>query len=814
VVLESNFPESSNNMQATPAPTSNPPPRLIRFGIFEADLSAGELRKGGFRIRLQEQPFQLLVLLLERPGEIVTREELRSRLWPGDTFVDFEHGVNSAVARLRDALGDSADNPRYIETLPRRGYRLIVSVEGVQQAPAPPVAANGGASATVTQPVTQPAPQAGGADPVPHAQAAASSPRFGWRRSAALAALAAALAGVGSYFYLRPAHALTESDSIVLADFANSTSDSIFDNTLRQALAVKLIDSPFLNIVPDDRMRDTLRFMGRSPDERLTTANAREVCQRLSAKAMLAGSITQLDDHYSLLLEATNCATGDLLARAGAEAVGKGGVLKALDTTAAEIRRKLGESLSSIQKTNVPIEQATTTSLEGLKAFSLGQAARNHGMELDSIPYFQHAIELDPNFAMAYAVLGQAYANADENALSVDYTQKAFDRRDRASEREKLYISSHYYENVSRDLDRTAQIYELWRNTYPRDVIPAINLGSLYLILGQAGKAVAELTDARRLDPDSAFVYGNLLFAYLDLNRLDEAKSTFDQARARGLDSEDIRIGRYMLAFLEGDSANMKQQMAWVMENPARHDLLAIDAATMLYAGRLRAGKDLFRQAEDAALRSGRKESAAEWQAFTALVETELGLPNEARQLARASLNSTKATEAEAIAALALARSGDPQTAEALATELGQRLPSGTLLNGLDLPTIRAAAELARGNASAAVRQLEAALPYDLSKGEHASVLYSSYLRGQAYLQVGNGKAAEAEFQKVLGHRGIVKNFPQGALALLGLARARSLAGNSSGSRMAYQDFLALWKDADPEIPILRQARAEYARLH
>jgi len=328
-------------MQSTSTQTSNPPPRLIRFGIFEVDLSAGELRRAGSRIRLQEQPFQILAMLLERPGQIITRDELRSKLWPGDTFVDFEHGVNSGVARLREALGDSADNPRYIETLPRRGYRLIVSVEGSVQ-PAPATASvnadNGGSSVANTQP----APQAHAANDAPHARSVVAAAAFTWRRSLVLAALAAVLLSVGSYFYLRPAHALTETDSIVLADFTNSTSDPIFDNTLRQALAVKLIDSPFLNIVPDERMRDTLRFMGRSPDERLTTAAAQEVCQRLSGKAMLAGSITQLDDHYSLLLEATNCATGDLLARAGAEAVGKGGVLKALDASAAEIRRKLG----------------------------------------------------------------------------------------------------------------------------------------------------------------------------------------------------------------------------------------------------------------------------------------------------------------------------------------------------------------------------------------------------------------------------------------------------------------------------------------
>jgi len=685
------FPESLK-MQATPTQTSNP--RRIRFGIFEADLTAGELRKGGSRIRLQEQPFQILAMLLERPGEIITREELRSRLWPRDTFVDFEHGVNSGVARLRDALGDSADSPRYIETLPRRGYRLIVSVDNPQTPSAAATANDGGAriDAQSAPPPEKIDEKIERISPAPLALPAAARARRAWRRSLTLTIAAAALLTIGGYFYLRPAHALTESDSIVLADFANSTGDSVFDNTLRQALEVKLIDSPFLNIVPEDRMRDTLRFMGRSPDDRLTTATAREVCQRLSGKAMLSGSITQLDDHYSILLEATNCATGDLLARAGTEAIGKGGVLKALDGTAIDLRRKLGESLSSIQKNNVPIEQATTTSLEALKAFSMGQAARNRGMEPESLPYFQNAIELDPNFAMAYAVLGQEYANLGEVALSIEFTQKAFDRRERASERENLYISSHYYENVTRDLDRTLQIYDLWRNTYPRDVVPAINLGALYVLLGQPEKAVAELLDARRLDPDSAFVYRNLLFAYLDLNRLDEAKSTFDLATSRGLDAEEFHIARYVIGFIEHDPSAMNQQKTWAGGKPSQHNLLTLDATVAAYAGRLRAAEELFRQAEDSARRYGRKESVAGSQATAALIEAEFGRSAEARQSAKMALDGVKNAQAETAAALALARAGDASGAEALANELGQRFPSDTLLNGLGLPTILAAA--------------------------------------------------------------------------------------------------------------------------
>jgi predicted Zn-dependent protease len=434
-------------------------------------------------------------------------------------------------------------------------------------------------------------------------------------------------------------------------------------------------------------------------------------------------------------------------------------------------------------------------------------------MELESIPYFQNAIELDPNFAMAYAVLGQAYANAGENALSVEYTQKAFDRRERASERENLYISSHYYENVTHDLDRTTQIYELWRSTYPRDIVPAINLGSLYNALGQPEKALPELMDARRLDPDSAFVYSNLALAYLDLERPDEAKSTLDEARSRGLDGNDFHFVRYLVAFIEGDSATMKQQVALASDKPYDHDLLVLDAATAASSGRLRAAEALFRQAEDSARRYGRRESATEQQAAAALVEAEFGRPEAARQLAKASLNGVKGTAAQTTAALALARSGDPSAAEAIAAGLAQRFPSDTLLNGVHLPEIRAAAELARGNANSAIRLLQAALPYDLCKDEHVAPGYAPYLRGVAYLRAGDGKAAEVEFRKLVDHRGRLVNSPQRALAVLGVARARALAGEAAGSRMAYQDFLALWKDADPNIPLLQQARAEYARL-
>ena len=782
---------------------------IIRFGVFDVDLLAGELRKAGVKIRLQDQPFQILVMLLERQSEVVTRQELREKLWPADTFVDFEHGVNSAVARLREALGDSADSPRYIETLPRRGYRFIASVDGAPKAaPTKEDGHENRALGAAAEPLSSVATLGSQALPSAGRKPAA----YIWRHWIPWVGLAAVLIGI-SYFYLRPKHQLTETDSIVLADFVNSTADPVFDSTLRQALAVNLSESPFLNIVPEARIRETLRFMGRSQDDRLTTPTAREVCQRVGAKAMLGGQIAQLGDRYSVILEAINCANGDSLARARADATGKAEVLKALDGAAANIRGKLGESLSSIQKFSAPIENATTTSLEALKAYSLGEAERNRGAEPESIPFFKRAIELDPSFAMAYAVLGQEYANLGESALAAEYTQKAFGGRERASDQEKFYISSHYYDNVTHDVDSSIQTYELWAQTYPRDVVPRINLSAAYQSLGQADKALEEIREALRLEPTRAFVYSNLLSDYLSMDRFGEGKSTFDKAVAQGLDTEDVRLERYIVAFLENDKATMQQQVVWSADKPAESSLLELEGTTAAFSGRLRAADDLFRRAEESARRYGRKESAAEWQALAALTETEFGNHERARQMAAASLKGVKSRDVQTLAALALARAGDSSGAQALIAELSQSFPSDTLLNNLWLPTIRAQLEIRRGNTNGAIRLLESAASFDLSEGHAWPTLTSAFLRGEAYLRTRDAKAAEAEFQKILDHRGLVATLPHGALALLGLARARSLDGDLPGSRSSYQAFLALWKDADADIPVLQQAKAEYAKL-
>ncbi len=792
---------------------SSSPPRsgIFRFGVFEADVCAGELRKGGVRVRMQEQPFQILVMLLERPAEIVTREEIRQKLWAGDVFVDFEHGVNSAVARLREVLGDSADSPRYVETLPRRGYRFIAPVEAaLPLSPAALQLAPGNGDRRAAGEEVTPACEATEAAVLQIREPGRSVWNY-WLALIVVAISIAVIAFVG-YLHLRAVPKLTETDSIVLADFVNSTSDPVFDSALRQALAVKLGESPFLSIIAEPRMRDTLRFMGRAPDDRFTLVTAREICQRLGSKALLGGQVSQLGDHYYILLEAFNCATGDSIARAGAEAASKSDTLKALDLTAADIRNKLGESLSSVQKYDAPIEQATTVSLEALKAFSLGQAKRNRGEELASIALYQRAIELDPNFAMAYAVLGQIYANRGESALSVEYTRKAFERRERAGDQERFYISTHYYDNVTREFDKSFQAYELWRQTYPRDVVPRINLTSLYHRRGEHERALTEILDANRLDSNRAMIYQELIDSYICLGRFAEAKASYAQSVALGFNGEDAQLKRYVIAFFENDSSTMQQLMASSAGKPSEGTFLVFGALTAAFAGRLHSAEELYQHAQQTAARDRQKEYAATWQALAALTEALYGKPEQARRFAIDS-EMTQYHDAEILAALALACAGDASRAQTLVAALVRQYPDDTLLNNVWMPTIRAQLELLRGNANGALRLLESAAPYELGEAEPLPSLFPAFLRGEAYLQLRDGRSAAREFQKITEHPGIVGGFLHGALAHLGQARARAIVGDISASRRSYQEFFALWKNADPETSIMKQAKSEYAKL-
>jgi tetratricopeptide (TPR) repeat protein len=624
---------------------------------------------------------------------------------------------------------------------------------------------------------------------------------------------------IGGAFYFRSRSAtsttkatpLTEKDTVVLADFDNKTGDTVFDDALKQALAVELEQSPFLNVLSDRRVSETLRMMGRPATERITVDVGRELCLRTGSKALLGGAISSLGSHYLLAVNAVACNSGDTLAKEQVDAASKEDVLKALSRAATSLRAKLGESLPSVQKFDVPVE-ATTSSLEALKDYSMGVTIGREKGDAPAIPFLKRAIELDPNFPMAYSGLSIRYGNLGQPSLALEYATKAYGLRDRVTEREKLRISANYF-SATGELEKELQTYELWIANYPRDFVPHGNLGVNYMSMGQYEKALAEQQESLRLAPDTVTGYVNLGLTYIYLNRLDEAKATFDQALARKLDGGNFRGAMYNLAFLRGDAAQMEQQVAWGAGKPGDEDyLFSTQSDTEAFYGRLIRARDFSRRAVDSAVRADSKEAAALWQANAALRESEWGDTASAKQGVKAALALSPGRDVKLVAALALARIGDTPRAKTLVGELQKSYAANTLLKLYCLPTINAAIELNKGNSSQALVYLEAAAPYELGNGGAISSLYPAYVRGQAYLLAHNGTAAAAEFQKMLDHKGIVQNFVTGSLAHLQLGRAYAMAGDTAKAKSAYQDFFLLWKDADSDIPILKEAKAEYAK--
>jgi Flp pilus assembly protein TadD/predicted Ser/Thr protein kinase len=637
------------------------------------------------------------------------------------------------------------------------------------------------------------------------------------RKILAFAAILVMALAAAAYFHFHRAPVLTQKDTVVLADFANSTGDPVFDDALKEALAVQLAQSPFLNILSDRRVNEALRQMGRPPGERLTQDVARELCQRVGSKAVLGGSIAQFGSRFNLTLNAANCSTADSLASAEAQASDKDHVLDALGKIASEIRSKLGESLSSIQKLDTPIQEATTPSLEALKAYSLGTKAWYGKGDFEAIPFFKRAVELDPNFALAYGVLGITYSNLGQDSLASGYLTKAYELRERVSERERYAISANYHGIVAGDLEKSNQICELWAQSYPGDDGAPGILGSNYMLQGQWVRALPPTLEALRLDPTDGIEYANLGQSYVALSRLDEAKAIFDLGLTRKLDNWGLHLWMYYLAFLRGDSAEMERHLAWGAGRPGDEDLLlSAQSDFEAYHGRLNKAREVSRRAVESALRSEAKETAATWQANAALREAEFGNFDQARDGTTAALALEPGGRmVRAFSALALARAGDVARADSMAVELAKTNPSNTLLNFHWLPTIRAAIELDRNNPGKAIEFLQAAAPYELgySYPLQVGLMYPAFLRAEAHLRGHRGKEAAAEYQKILDHPGIVLNSATAALAHLGLGRAYALQGDTVKARVAYQDFLTLWKDADPDIPILKKAKAEYAQL-
>jgi len=782
---------------------------VYQFGPFEVNAASCELLKNGRRIKLQEQPYRLLVALLENSGEVISREELRKRLWPQDTFVDFDGSLRVAVGKLREALEDSADNPRYIETIPRRGYRFLVPE--VRRIEATHQTANETAA-----PCEDLEPLKTGATP------AAVKPTHNYLLRYGIVALATLILTVGGVFLSQQgmhAKSLTDKDVVVLADFANTTGDPVFDGALRQGLAVQMEQSPFLSIIPDEKIQQTLVLMGQPVDAKLIPAIAREVCQRTASAAVLDGSIARIGTEYLLTLKAVNCESGKTLASAEAQASDQNDVLDALGHMSVEMRNNLGESLSTIQKFDTPLEQATTPSLKALKAFSSGmQTMRTKGPDV-ATPFFKHAVELDPNFAVAYAYLGVMATTSLEPGLSVEYRTKAFELRDRASDAEKYWITATYHKGVTGNIPKAIEACDLWIQDYPRSELPHMYLGAAVLpVVGQYERAAEESIAGVRLRPDFPLAYAFGIRAYTSLNRFDEAKAVYAQAVERKLRTPYIDSVMYFLAFAQNDTAAMARHAANVDSLPKwQHQMLSMEGDTAAYAGRLKEAREFSRRAMDRAQHAGEKDAPALYSGTSALREVWFGNTAEARRRASLALKLSAGRDLEYFAALAFAYAKDDVRAKALANDLGKRFPEDTIVQFNYLPGIHGKLALNKGDASGAIQSLAVAAPYELGATRALDLdwtaMFPVFVRGEAYLAARRGSEAAAEFQKLLDHRGLVLNQPIGALAHLGLGRAYVLQGDTVRAKAAYVDFLTLWKDADTDIPVLQQAKAEFAKL-
>ena len=768
--------------------------RLARFGSFEVDLRERKLTKAGGRIRLQEQPLRILTLLLERPRELVTREEIRQQVWPHDTFVDFDAALNTAMRKLREALNDSADNPRFVETVPRHGYRFVASV-----------------------------------DWAPELQAVVPIESRVWRNPNVWvvgAALILACVGVVGFRHSRGAGSkITPEDTIVLADFVNRTGETAFDDSLSTALRLSLRQSPFFKVLSDSEVALTLERMTRPAGTQLTTEVARELCQRAGSKAYLVGSIGALGRKYVLGLKATNCQNGDTLASEQSIASSEESILDALDDASLRLRRELGESLASVQKFDVPLARATTPSFEALKGYSQGLKAFSEKGPSASLPYFQRVLELDSNFAVGDRALGLDYSGLGEVDRAREYFSKAFQLRDHVSEWEKLAITADYYLNVTGELDKATETYEQWIESYPRDDGPYSTLGIVYALQGQYEKASEITSRALRLAP-SFGSYGNLAIYALALQRFDEGRRIIHDAQAGKIDGFEFRSALYALAFLAADSAAMAEQQNWFAGKPEESVGLSLASDTEAYRGRLGEARELTTRAVESAIRANSKESGAIWLANAALRQAAFGNAAEARKAAAKALKLAPASQGtEVEAALAFAMADDAPRAESLAQDLRRRFPLDTQMRSLWLPAVQTELALGRKDLTHILNAPKSVSPIEYGNMPFAanpSCLYPTYIRAEAYLEAGQGSLAAAEFQKILDHSGVVWNCWTGALAHLGVARANRLQAKSSNGAdaaararalTAYKDFLTLWKDADPDVPVYVAARAEYASL-
>ena len=808
------------------APTIATKSFVFRF----ADVTVRErefaIVKAGRVQQVEPKAFRVLLMLLRNPNKLIAKEELLTGVW-GDTAVT-ENSLARNIALLRRLLGDDPREPRFIETVSSIGYRFLCPVEASEEltgnlditrsedlpAPNGQAPANGdiGSDADISPPQTSANVATVRREPV----GASSISTARWALSAG-----AVLVGVGLALWLygsRHGHSLTDKDSIVLADFANTTGDSIFDSTLRQGLAVQLMQSPFLNLVPDQQIQRTISLMGQAPDARLTFELARQLCQRIAAKTVVEGSIASLGNEYVLDLKAVSCQTGDALAEEQLQAARKEDVLKALSRASAQLREKLGESLSTVEKFDAPLDQATTPSFEALQAYTLGRRELVlHGNGIAAIPLFQRAIDLDPNFAMAYLSLGLCHMSQGQRGLASDSIRKAFELRAHTSDWEKFAIESRYYYGVVGNLVKAREIYRLWARIYPHEAIPLSVLGQeIDPQLGRYDDALVDNREALTLRPWDPEHYEGLVVAYMNLNQLGNARATADEANKKNLESIDLHAHLYHLAFLERDEGEMARQVAWSAGKEGVEDLLlSYQADTAALSGQIEKAREFSRRAVASAKRAGEKETAAGYQTESAMREALFGELTEARKLAMDALVLSTSRDVEARAAFALAVAGGP--ADRLADDLAQRFPEDTMIQFIFLPVIRAQLALNRRNPAQAIKELDTSAPYELGKESPLEIfpfaLYPIYVRGKAFLASNNGKQAAVEFQKILDRPALVLNEPIGTLALLGLGRSYVLQQQPDKARSSYQEFMSVWHEDDAGSPIFHEASLEYRRL-
>lgn len=757
--------------------------RIYEFGNFRLNARERIIESAGRPVSIAPKALDLLIVLVENRGRLVEKEDLMRRIWP-ETFVE-DNNLAFNISVLRKLFGESGAAPQYIETVPKRGYRFIGEVVEISGMPAAPPG---------TTRLTR---------------------RWIFVSGISILAIVGILA-----FLLHGTPKLTDKDTIVLAEFINRTGDPVFDGTLRQGLAVELAQSPFLSLISEERIQQMLPLMGQQPDARLTPRIAREICERTGSAAVLEGSIASLGYQYILGLRAKSCRTGDVFYEEQAQAARKEDVLSSLSQIAIKFRTRAGESLATIEKHSAPLAEATTGSLDALKAYSEARRIHISSGGTAALPLYERAIAIDPDFALAYASLAHLYGEVGDSDLAAASATKAWQLRNRTSDAERFFIAASYELRASGNLEKAQQTCEAWGQTYPREVnAHGFLAGIAYPGTAKYTKTVEEAKKALALDPDRPIVYSILASAYIYLDRLADAEETLRRASERKLEIPYYLELRFTIAFLKSDEAGMEREAARGRAKPGLEDgISSQEAFVQAYSGHLQTARTKSRRAVDLAQQTGHRERAALYETGAALREAFFGNAPEARRSAIAALALSNDREVEYGAAFALALSGESSRAQALADDLARRFPEDTSVRFSYLPALRGRFAVNHGDSAKAIELLQVAAPYELGTPRSAihgffGMLYPIYVRGEARLAAHQGAEAATEFQKILDHRGIVVSDSIGALARLQLGRAFVLAGERAKAKTAYEKFLTLWKDADTDIPILKQARAEYAKL-